>query len=660
MENNTANWNFPDNNYTNVTGVNPTDTEIFKKEPTAYFAREICQNSIDAPMNGNSMPVRVEFKKFELHRDSVPGLSNLVNEVKACRKYIETGGKEEHIDIARRLEWSFGSEDDPYITCLRVSDFNTTGLYGVKTNQEGLPFFELTRRVGSSDKRGNSAGSKGIGKFASFVISNTRTVFYSTRAFNKDTNEVETGHIGLARLFARPLDDKGLFTHGTGYYAVDKYNLPLQNELHLDPSFKRKEDEYGTDVFIIGFRDEPKWQAEIMRKVLDSFMAAIIYGTLEVVVDSILINKDTVGKIIEKLREGPINKENRVIVSQYDLLRADGENIHKKTVQIDGCNVDLILKTYSTGDEKWASKQCVKIRYPYMKITYSTPPAMIPFSAMCLIGDNKLNTKLRSIENPQHTEWQKNRLREDGKLDQYKEISKILCDINTEINSFVAEELKSGNEDSTDFEGAGDYLPDTDMIPDGTDVADNSKPGLVDDKPIISTPSRRKVRGYSNAKEPGNDSESASTGEFDENGQLGSEDNRNTNPDLSPNPDPQPRDTPEHKYNGEGNKPYMKHLVSNGVRFHCVQPADNSRKYDIIFTANNDGDACELGLFAVGDSNDKEVVLIESATVNGNDCELKDSKIINLKITKGETYTVSCVINRDDLFASRVEIYAYR
>ena len=658
MESSTANWNFPDNNYTQVTGVNPTDTEIFKKEPVAYFAREICQNSIDALIDSDSLPVRVEFKKFELHRDAIPGFNDLVNEVKKCREYIETGNKEEYIKQAQHLEQSFGNEFYPYITCLRVSDFNTTGLYGVKDNQPGLPFFELTRRVGSSDKQGNSAGSKGIGKFASFVISNTRTVFYSTRALNKDTNEVETGHIGLARLFARPLNDKGLFTQGTGYFAVEEYNYPIQNELQLDPNFQRKEDEFGTDVFIIGFMNDPDWQREITRKVLDSFMAAIIYGTLEVVVDDTLINKDTVDKIIDGIRKEPTTKENRAIVSQYELLRTDGENIHKKTVQIDGSDVDLIVKTYNSDNGEWASRQCVRIRYPYMKITCKDIPALIPCSAMCLIGNNPLNAKLRSIENPQHTDWERNRLKEDKQA--YREMGTILNAIRDEINDFVAEVLKSESGDSTDFEGAGDYLPDTDMLPDGTDVADEHEPEPVDDKPIISAPSRRKVRSYSNAKESGSESESASTGELDDNGQPGSEDPREPNPTPNPNPDSQPGDTPEHKYNSEGDRPYMKHLMSNGVRFRCIKPSDNSRKYDIVFTANNDGGDCELDLFAIGDSNDKEAITIESATVNGNDCELENGKIVHLEITKGETYKVSCVINCDGLFASKVEIYAHR
>ena len=41
-------WRFPDNNYTDEKGLDTSDMEIFKKDPIASLAREICQKSIDA------------------------------------------------------------------------------------------------------------------------------------------------------------------------------------------------------------------------------------------------------------------------------------------------------------------------------------------------------------------------------------------------------------------------------------------------------------------------------------------------------------------------------------------------------------------------------------------------------------------------------------
>lgn len=63
--------------------------------------------------------------------------------------------------------------------CLRISDFNTTGLYGLK--DEDSPWHYLIHGTGLSSKSGSSGGSKGIGKYATFVASAFNTVFYETR-----------------------------------------------------------------------------------------------------------------------------------------------------------------------------------------------------------------------------------------------------------------------------------------------------------------------------------------------------------------------------------------------------------------------------------------------------------------------------------------------
>ena len=168
-------WRFPDNNYTNENGLDTSDMEMFKKDPVSSLAREICQNSIDAAYG--EKPVRVEFSLFQIPRESVPGIDALTEQIEACYEYKKDSPKEG--PALRELKKSINKDQ---ITCLRVSDFHTTGVVGAKTNERGTPFYNLTKGSGVSDKGGSSGGSKGIGKFASFVVSTTNTVFYSTRA----------------------------------------------------------------------------------------------------------------------------------------------------------------------------------------------------------------------------------------------------------------------------------------------------------------------------------------------------------------------------------------------------------------------------------------------------------------------------------------------
>lgn len=652
-------WNFPDNNYGRAQGFGTSDLETFQKDPVAYFAREICQNSIDAHIENSSEPVRVDFKIFKIRRDQIPGFSNLYEEVKHCQDYAKRIGKEEYVEAAQKIYKSFGDDYNPYIMCLRVSDFNTTGLYGVEENRPELPFFDLTRGSGSSYKSDTSAGSKGIGKYASFVVSNAKTVFYSTRACNPNTKKTEIGHIGVSKLCARPLNDKGLFTQGDGYYAIKDYNYPVQSELHLDPDFHRGGADFGTDVFIIGFKDDESWRRDIIRKILESFMVAIIYGALVVNVDNIRIDKDTVGGIVDEYRRGSsLNKEDVLIISQYDLLTLEGDSVHKKTVSIDGCNVHLFVRTYNPDDGwKWASKQCIAVRYPYMKITKLNTYSLADFSAMCIIDNNDLNKKLRRIENPQHVAWEKNRLKD--KPEKYKEINTILRALNRSINNYIEEILKTNSSDTTDFEGAGEYLPDSEIEDlSNTDFSSQDEP--LNDKPIVSTPTRRKTRSYSKkANESGDDAEQSGTGRIEDDGNEGSEDMRATNNNTNgSSPDSKPHeDSPEHNYK-DGDKQYMKHLINDHTRIRCIMPTNNAGTYDLVFTATEDCEKCKVNIFAVGDSNDKEHIAIMSATLNGENCDVEDGAIVNMKINQGEKYKICCKINRSEIFASKVEIYA--
>lgn len=102
----------------------------------------------------------------------------------------------------------------------------------------------------------------------------------------------------------------------------------------------------------------------------------------------------------------------------------------------------------------------------------------------------------------------------------------------------------------------------------------------------------------------------------------------------------------------------MKHIISNGMRFRCIKPSNTPNSYEIVFKSSGSFDNCDLNIYAIGDSNDKEKVSILSARVNGSDIVVNDGAITNMQIADGEIYKVSCIIDREDLFASKVEIYA--
>ena len=122
-------WRFPDNNYTNENGLDTSDMEMFKKDPVSSLAREICQNSIDAAYG--KKPVQVEFSLFKIAREDVPGIDDLAAQIDACYTYKQDSPKEG--PALKELKKSIG---EATITCLRISDFHTTGVEGGKSKSK--------------------------------------------------------------------------------------------------------------------------------------------------------------------------------------------------------------------------------------------------------------------------------------------------------------------------------------------------------------------------------------------------------------------------------------------------------------------------------------------------------------------------------------------
>lgn len=659
-------WNFPSNSYGRVNGFDTTEMETFKKDPVAHFAREICQNSIDARQKNSCKPVRIEFKAFTIHNTHVPGLLALKSEMNKCRNYM-SHSKKEYQKTANGIYDNVCGNASGYIQCLRVSDFNTTGLYGVKSHKLEEPFYALTRGSGSSGKGSGDAGSKGIGKFAAFVISKTNTVFYSTHALHPKTNEIEDAHSGISKLCSTPLNDDGLFTSGEGYYGIGEQNYPVMSQLNLDPSFSRGEDEYGTDLYIIGFNEGngDSWKIEILEKVLDSFIVAIMNGSLEVDIDGEEVNKETVSLYVSAIKKRPrLTSVDKGIIAQYDIIaNLEDDFVKRKTIQIFDCNVDFYAKIYPNDESDFATHKCARVRYPYMKIDDARLSALAPVSAMCIIGNNEINDILRAIENPQHTEWQKKRARDDR--EEYERVQYVLQRLSDEMNDFIAETVTTSGADSTDFEGAGDYLPDEEPES-GEEGKESEAPSEIDET-IVSAPKRRlfHIPGKKVESDEGDPDTVHALGEINENGEyLGTElrtsqgDLPGPGPEPGPNPDPNP-DPEEIDIYGPGFNPYLKHILSKNMRFRCMKPS-NANSYDITFSANTTQNDCEIQLSSIGDNNDTEKVTIESASINGIPAKVMHGRVVHFPIESGKEYKVSCKINRDETFASRVEMYAYQ
>lgn len=178
-------WHFPLLTTGNLSGVNDAGITMFRGGTMDSLVREVCQNSLDA-RSGKiraHVPVKVKIKLSELERRRFSMFEELREAVAdAFVFWNENDVKNQKIfDFLAGVKKYLENERIPVLT---ISDYNTTGLTGVKPAPGVTSCWNtLVNSVGISNKQGeNSAGSFGIGKNAPFAYSRIRTVFYNTLA----------------------------------------------------------------------------------------------------------------------------------------------------------------------------------------------------------------------------------------------------------------------------------------------------------------------------------------------------------------------------------------------------------------------------------------------------------------------------------------------
>lgn len=313
-------------------------------------------------------------------------------------------------------------------------------------------------------------------------------------------------------------------------------------------------------------------------------------------------------------------------------------------------SVTIYLKQYGQQDEGNATKHCVMVRYPYMKITYINPGAFLPFSALCVIHENELSKKLRAIENPQHTDWEIKRLNDFP--DEKRITRNIKKALETAVKEFIQNILRESSGETTDIEGAGEFLPSQDET---GGVSGNS---ITDEQVLVKPMSVVKTQMPKTAKT----GEAGETYEFDEgelveNGEPGKKPTRKPKPKPNPMPKTEPKETTEV---GPGKTPVLKKVPLSGMRYRTVVTDKAHGKYDCIFTSQYDENDCEFAIRLCGEAADKYPVDIISASIDGSDCAVEDGKIVGMKIEKGKTYKISYSVESTEMFASEVILNAYR
>ena len=629
-------WKFIENGNGPEYSLDSTDVETFKKDPIASIARELCQNSIDA--RKGTEPVVVEFKSFYLNTKDLPGIDALKREMIYCRDSYQQGTK-----YYKKFDSMVSHLEREQILCLRVSDYNTKGLEGVKSFDRNKAFYYLTKGNGLTTKdNATSGGSKGIGKFASFVASDLQTVFYST--LNEDNEE---GYLGITKLASRLLDEEsGMCTTGYGYYCSTEKVLPILEKLVLDKEFTRTQS--GTDVYIIDFRAEENWKSSIITKVLDSFMVAIDKGDLIVSVDGTNISNETLGDIVytNEITES----EKRNIIGQYILL--NDATVFKKEVDIHGYgNIKILLKDFNRQEESLATNKCIMVRYPYMKITDMKIPFAKPCLAMCIIEKNELNSILRSIENPQHTDWEPNRIQDDVEF--RREIKRVIKTIRNEVQLFANECLLSADDKELDVDGAGEFLADTEFG--GTDgdsgIEKTEKPKIINSRKVVLTNNvgdNSNVDDISNILDVGTRTDD------------GDETNSTEGHNQGSGGEIHEGENNKQGFNEDGTDEILRTVNLSGIKAKTLILDRESGKYLISFTSIYDEPNCEMELFYLDDNGSKYKTDIKKCILNGEEYTVENNLVKNIKLEKDKKYKFELDTNLDDIYVCEVKLYANR
>lgn len=618
-------WRFPSNDYGEKKGINDSGIATFRGTPLRSLAREICQNSLDA---ARKKTVRVEFNAFDITPDKLPGCSVLKDTFEKCAAFWSD---QKAVTTKNFFANAIDKISADTIHMLRISDFNTSGLTGSQ-QEVNTDWTNLTKSSGVSDKKGTSGGSFGIGKFAPFACSDFSTVFYSTY----DEEDIQASQ-GVSRLVTFRRDDNQT-TQGVGYYGEER-NTPTFEPMYLDPNFKRADKQYGTDIYIAGYKhisEEDGWEKSIIISILDSFLGAIWNEKLVVAVGDTEINKNTLNDLIETYRDELTGYTERY----YEVLTSASSKWYTDDFMGLG-NVSLGLLL---GGQEMHRKVAM-IRQTGMKIKdQDRISSFIPFAGVMFIEGKDLNEKLRLLENPEHTEWQV------ARADNEIQARALLKSLNDYIRQKVEALASEGGQEDFDAAGLGSLLPDE---PDSSQ--NQAKEETVVDKPVEikkSVPPKRAAQtaGSSTGGTEGHDFKE---GGFVEGDSVLGYIHKDGHKGKGPHQDPYPVD---HDPNCKNSVPKMQDIAPQKLRIMCMDK--KAGKYVVMFIPDRDGTNGFIRFDLSAETGSYPAPILNASLIGQGSVKVSGNKLTNVEFKKNTPIKVMLQLDYADYCSMEVSACA--
>lgn len=634
-----ANWEFKSLHGIGINGFNAHGAS-FREDPIYHLAKEICQNSTDT-MIGRMMdpdkPIRVEFREFWIKPTEIPGNEN-GELTKVFEEELEFANKSYETDktVPEIYKKTVNVIKSDNIRCIRISDFNTPGLAGSDKECDAFtPWNDLTANVGISDKSEETAGSKGEGKFVSFICSDLYTVFYSTYS-KKDNLKASRG---VTRLSGYKKAD-GSITLGPGFY--DNHGRAVTSIMNLDPEFERKE--YGTDVYIIGFRSNPDWEERIASSIIENFFVSILNNNLEVNINNkYVLNKNTINDLMnnEKIREEILNDDSIETLAYYDLLSSD-KYIDEKYSMFEKDDIELFLKEddIDYGD----INKVAAVRYTGMKIlNLKNFPRVGLYHGVLLMKGKEVNKYFKKLENATHSKWSEDA--ETAPADARKRINEVRQFIKDTINKHFKTDIL----DEMDATGVEETLPDEEEF---ENPGNDEKNENVTNEVINTVEIKKKKQVPSDKQTHSEKDINGDDGiELDDEGSI-----------IIPGYDPDPEDSesnvpqPNSIQKAELNYSNLtKSLIPNKLRL-----IEGDSVYNMILKVKEDQEIIKLSFDIYGENGNEPTSVSECTCMSeGKEIpvEIYERDIIVKNIKRDVSYNFRFEIESDGIYPLEVKMY---
>lgn len=471
-------WIFRTLDGTGFEGPNSGSGDHFKGTKLSSLVRELVQNSMDA-IDKKSETVKIIMDLKKVDAKSFNGFYGIWPHIEACHDYQTTLNKSNNIWKLRYEKSLDEYKDNEEVSILCFHDSNTTGLNGPIDGTPKGPFHAI-KAQGLSAKQGEgSGGSYGHGAVAALLYSGVRGVFYYSQV-DEEPKERFFGKV-ILQSHRHPHLDQNPYTRSFGYYGHDDEKISPLIDKEIPSWAKEFREEYvlgaGCSVYVPYTYFKKDLFPETIISLIANFYMAFKNNKLEVQVDGEKINYKTLNEVYDRYRKKFDKGEEKDDID-VDYI----EECFKSIDTIRNYNYKGFEKVSGFGKLEWYLR--VSDNSKWRKVGVSRRIGMlitrkakdlVQFTGfkyfdmfVCVRGEEG-NDILQKLENPQHTEFELNRINDlpkeekDKIIKGYRRFTKKVRDV---LKKYAATEISEEEDVDELAELFGEYTNTDDVSKD--------------------------------------------------------------------------------------------------------------------------------------------------------------------------------------------------